>query len=214
MSHDSRILIADLMFPEHVGSSQLGLASFDMTMFNMGGKERTEANFKRLLEDVGCELVQVWRSQEGFGVIVEGRLKGTKEKIIDEPLPEADQPSLEDTIPATASDTKTSDVPVEHKTPPAPEQLSEPVQEPVAETKPLVEAQQENGNSEESRVADAEEKNVENVNGTSHTATNANGATEHVNGNASKDENPTENDTEFKPEGKDETESSVPVNGD
>jgi hypothetical protein len=86
MSHDSKILIADLLLPEQVTPNDLTLASFDITMFNMGGKQRTEACFRRVLEDAGCELVKVWKSDSGFGVIVEARLKGTKERVTDGPL--------------------------------------------------------------------------------------------------------------------------------
>ena len=85
MAHDSRILIADLMFPsEHVTANDLSIATFDITMFNMGGKERSESDFRTLLENVGCELVKVWRSETGFGVIVEGRLKGSAERVVDQ----------------------------------------------------------------------------------------------------------------------------------
>lgn len=86
MAHDSRILIADLMFPEDITTNEVSIATFDITMLNMGGKERTEANFRQLLQDVGCELVRVWRSEAGFGVIVEGRLRGTAERVVDGPV--------------------------------------------------------------------------------------------------------------------------------
>jgi hypothetical protein len=41
----------------------------------MGGKERSEDGFKRLLEAAGLEYVDTYRSGGGFGAIVEGRLK-------------------------------------------------------------------------------------------------------------------------------------------
>ncbi|ETN46188.1 uncharacterized protein HMPREF1541_00372 [Cyphellophora europaea CBS 101466] len=84
MALDSRILIAELMLPEEVTTNDLGIATFDITMFNMGGKERTEAGFKALLESVGCELVKVWKSTSGLGVIVEGRLRAMEEKALDQ----------------------------------------------------------------------------------------------------------------------------------
>ena len=86
MAHDSRILIADLMVPEDITTNEVGIATFDITMLNMGGKERTEANFRQLLQDVGCELVRIWRSEAGFGVIVEARLRGTAERVVDGPV--------------------------------------------------------------------------------------------------------------------------------
>jgi hypothetical protein len=87
MAHDSRILIADLMFPsDTISPDDLSIATFDITMFNMGGKERSEADFRMLLENVGCELVKVWRNEIGYGVIVEGRLKGSGERVVDGPV--------------------------------------------------------------------------------------------------------------------------------
>lgn len=87
MAHDSRILIAELMFGSDAidPARDLGTATFDITMFNMGGKERSEAGFRRLLDSVGCELVRVWRNEAGPGVIVEARLKGTAAKVVDGP---------------------------------------------------------------------------------------------------------------------------------
>jgi hypothetical protein len=41
----------------------------------MGGKERTEAGFKSILESAGVELVQVWRVPGVPGACVGGRLK-------------------------------------------------------------------------------------------------------------------------------------------
>lgn len=97
MSHDSRILIADLMLPENMTPNELPLASFDMTMFNMGGKERTESCFRKILKDAGCELVKVWRSEFGFGVIVEARLKGVGDRVVDGPVEETAITTSEDT---------------------------------------------------------------------------------------------------------------------
>ena len=103
MAPDSRILVADLMLPEDATANEVGIASFDMTMFNMGGKQRTEACFKQVLEDAGCELVKIWKSDIGFGVIVEARLKGSGERIVDGPIP------VEHTTPVTVPSIQQSD---------------------------------------------------------------------------------------------------------
>jgi hypothetical protein len=110
MSHDSRILIADLMFPsEHITPEDLSIATFDITMFNMGGKERSEADFRLLLDNVGCELVKVWRSENGLGVIVEGKLKGSGEMAVEGPVDDTtnsvDAPNTAATV-AAATETQ------------------------------------------------------------------------------------------------------------
>lgn len=103
MAPDSRILIADLMLPENATANELGIVSFDMTMFNMGGKQRTEACFQQILEEAGCELVKIWKSEIGFGVIVEAKLKGSGDRIVDGPA------LVPDAAPATVSTVQDSD---------------------------------------------------------------------------------------------------------
>ena len=74
MAPDSKILIADDVVRENgfLGTS----AIFDMTMLCIGGKERTEKNFREVLEAAGLKLNAVYRApgMSNYG-IVEASLK-------------------------------------------------------------------------------------------------------------------------------------------
>ncbi|KAI1613983.1 S-adenosyl-L-methionine-dependent methyltransferase [Exophiala viscosa] len=77
MEPDSKVLIADMVMPKRVGEADLPAAAMDNCVMVMGGKERTEDGFRKILEDAGLKLHKVWRSREGgaAGNIVEARLK-------------------------------------------------------------------------------------------------------------------------------------------
>jgi hypothetical protein len=75
MSINSRVLVCDMVLPQRVGEADFPAAVLDQAVMTMGGKERTEAGFKSILESVGIELVQVWRVPGVPGACVEGRLK-------------------------------------------------------------------------------------------------------------------------------------------
>lgn len=77
MLPDSRVLIADMVMPKRVHEADLPAAAMDNCVMVMGGKERTEQGFARILDDAGLSLHQVWRSRAGgaAGNIVEARLK-------------------------------------------------------------------------------------------------------------------------------------------
>lgn len=74
MDSGSRVLIADEILPE-VGSEGM-IAVKDMFMMVIGGKERTEREFRHVIEEVGLEVEGVYRvaGKGGYG-IVEARLK-------------------------------------------------------------------------------------------------------------------------------------------
>lgn len=69
----SRILIHDIIVPE-VGAT-MSHAWQDISLLAIGGIERTEKNFARLLDDVGLQLVKVWRKKGEMMGIVEARLR-------------------------------------------------------------------------------------------------------------------------------------------
>jgi hypothetical protein len=75
MSLNSRVLVCDMVLPQRVGEADFPAAVLDQAVMTMGGKERTEAGFKSILESAGIELVQVWRVPGVPGACVEGRLK-------------------------------------------------------------------------------------------------------------------------------------------
>ncbi|KIX09480.1 uncharacterized protein Z518_00560 [Rhinocladiella mackenziei CBS 650.93] len=76
MSPDSKVLIADMVMPKRVSEADLPAAAMDNCMMVMGGKERTEENFSKILSNAGLKLSKVWRSREGgaTGNLVEARL--------------------------------------------------------------------------------------------------------------------------------------------
>ncbi|RMJ09789.1 hypothetical protein BHE90_013890 [Fusarium euwallaceae] len=75
MSPDSRVLICEMVLPPRVGEADFASAVLDQAVMTMGGKERTEEGFKKILEAAGLELVHTWRVPAVPGGCVEGRLK-------------------------------------------------------------------------------------------------------------------------------------------
>lgn len=73
MDRSSRILIHDIIVPE-VGATMTH-AWHDISVMAIGGIERTQKNFVRLLDSAGLELVKVWRDSGDMLGIVEARLK-------------------------------------------------------------------------------------------------------------------------------------------
>lgn len=61
---DTVILISEMMVPATIGEAELPIVCMDMSMMNMGGKERSEKQFSEILTAAGLELANVW---EGFG---------------------------------------------------------------------------------------------------------------------------------------------------
>jgi O-methyltransferase domain len=74
MESDSKVLVAEFCFPTRASSDDLPIAAMDVGILNMGGKERSEDGFKKLFEGAGLEYVKTYRSEGGFGAIVEARL--------------------------------------------------------------------------------------------------------------------------------------------
>ncbi len=74
MAPDSVLLISDFCLPELVTESDLPAVTMDITILNMGGKERSERGFRNLLTAAGLEFVQAYHAQVGFGAIIEARL--------------------------------------------------------------------------------------------------------------------------------------------
>ncbi|CAG8952449.1 hypothetical protein HYFRA_00001196, partial [Hymenoscyphus fraxineus] len=72
MGPSSRLLIADLVIPARTEVGEdMSPYWMDMVMLSIGGKERSEKEFRTLLGSVGVEVVGVWmRGQQG---VVEGR---------------------------------------------------------------------------------------------------------------------------------------------
>jgi hypothetical protein len=69
----SRVLITEIIVPE-VGAGMFP-AWMDLSMMTIGGVERTEKDFARLLDASGLKLVKVWRAPGTPMGVIEARLK-------------------------------------------------------------------------------------------------------------------------------------------
>lgn len=78
MGPDSRLIISDMLVPERVdvGGDKV-LYWLDFSLLTISGKERTMADFKRMFDEVGLELVQVYKAGIGHTAMLETRLKRT-----------------------------------------------------------------------------------------------------------------------------------------
>jgi hypothetical protein len=79
MAPDSRLLIAECLLPSDPRDDVGGLMGFqDMAMMCLGGKERTEEGFERIVKEAGLVVEKIWEG-EGIGrfVVIECRLAGS-----------------------------------------------------------------------------------------------------------------------------------------
>lgn len=75
MADDSVLLVADTVLPDLVPGPDGFSYWQDVLMFAIGGKERTEHDWRALFDKAGLEVVRVWRSEFRNKGIVEGRKK-------------------------------------------------------------------------------------------------------------------------------------------
>lgn len=79
MAPDSRLLIGEMVVPEvpKTGCEGLDMTVYwmDMCMLVIGGKERSEKEFKAILDAAGLRLLKIWWSQLGCQTVLECRLK-------------------------------------------------------------------------------------------------------------------------------------------
>jgi hypothetical protein len=83
MAPTSRVVICEYVMPE---DDALGDDIFpylmDFLMFMPGGLERTEVQWRQLLESVGLEIVKIWRSEfVPIEADIEVRLKGHRGSV-------------------------------------------------------------------------------------------------------------------------------------
>lgn len=69
----SRLLIAEMVIP--ATGADITAGWFDMTMMTLSGTERTEQQWRELLQATGFELTEIWTGPGVDAAIVEGRLK-------------------------------------------------------------------------------------------------------------------------------------------
>ncbi|KAF2763086.1 o-methyltransferas-like protein [Pseudovirgaria hyperparasitica] len=76
MGKDSRLLIGDFVVPEKTNvGDDLMVYWMDFSMMVLTGQEKTAKQFAEILEDVGLELVKIWRYPYGAQAVVEAKLK-------------------------------------------------------------------------------------------------------------------------------------------
>lgn len=69
----SRLLIAEMVVP--ATGADITAGWFDMTMMTLSGTERTEQQWRELLESTGFELKNVWTARGVDAAVVEAWLK-------------------------------------------------------------------------------------------------------------------------------------------
>lgn len=76
MGPDSRLLIQEQIMPSVITNPELeaNVAVLDVATMVMGGKERTEAGFKAILDQSGLELVKIWKAEMAPAGIVEAKI--------------------------------------------------------------------------------------------------------------------------------------------
>jgi hypothetical protein len=70
----SKLLIGDSIVPETGASMRQVLV--DMTMMTIGAEEKSETQFKDLLESEGFVIRKIWRSRDSMDSIIEAEMAG------------------------------------------------------------------------------------------------------------------------------------------
>ncbi|KAL3418584.1 O-methyltransferase [Phlyctema vagabunda] len=76
MAPDSRLLIGEMVVPTEPEGIDKTVYWMDLCMLIIGGKERSETEFSKLLASAGLQLVKIWRSKIGPQTVIECRLQG------------------------------------------------------------------------------------------------------------------------------------------
>lgn len=78
MSPDSRLIVNDILPPDRVtvGGSTMACL-LDFVLLTTGGKARSIGEHRHIFDEVGLELVKVYKSEGGQAVMLETRLKDT-----------------------------------------------------------------------------------------------------------------------------------------
>jgi len=75
MADDSILLIAEMVVPKMVQREDCYVYWMDLTMMMFAGGERSEADWRRLFDQSGLELVKIWPSAVGTQCVIEGKKK-------------------------------------------------------------------------------------------------------------------------------------------
>ena len=69
----SRVLIGEIVVPAKCGPAEAAAAWMDMCMMEMGGKERTERNWREVLKEAGLEIEQIHYAAAGPQCVIEAK---------------------------------------------------------------------------------------------------------------------------------------------
>lgn len=76
MGPDSRLIVSDMLIPDRVQTGgDLTLYWLDFSLLTISGRERNLADFLNLFDQVGLELVKVYKAPIGHTAMLETRLK-------------------------------------------------------------------------------------------------------------------------------------------
>jgi hypothetical protein len=76
MGPGSRVLIGELLVPARAPlGSDLAPYWMDIAMLAIGGKERSEKDFAKILQAAGLRLVKIWPAPFGKQAVIEAVLK-------------------------------------------------------------------------------------------------------------------------------------------
>lgn len=75
MDENSRLLINEFVLP-NTGAGQLQASLDIMMMMLVSGLERTEMQWRDLLDSVGLEVVRIWSIMPEVEAVIETKLKG------------------------------------------------------------------------------------------------------------------------------------------
>ncbi|KAL3422771.1 o-methyltransferase [Phlyctema vagabunda] len=77
MGSTSRLLIGEVVVPTITEvAGDMSAYAMDAVMIAIGGKERSEKDFSKILQPAGLELVKIWPASAGNQAIIEAKLKG------------------------------------------------------------------------------------------------------------------------------------------
>lgn len=76
MGPTSRVVIADMIRPEKTEiGGELMIYWMDFCMMMLNGKEKSEKEFRDIIDSAGLEIVKIWRYPIGTQAQIECRLK-------------------------------------------------------------------------------------------------------------------------------------------
>lgn len=78
MGPDSRLIISDMLVPERAEvGGPMTLYWLDFSLLAISGRERSISDFQNILEEIGLEVINVYKSEVSDIAMLETRVKQT-----------------------------------------------------------------------------------------------------------------------------------------